>query len=198
MKDFSTQRIISFFLPIIFSFVFFYWVLIVIQNPIKTKQEQPSINKKLTSQTISGFAIVVDGDTIKINKNRIRLMGIDAPETKQKCLDKNYYEYFCGEVSTNFLKKLIGNKNVECKYEKKDIYNRYLAWCKMSEININHKMVQQGMAIIYSLKEASVELKNLEAEAKNKKLGVWQGAFMEPKEYRKKVNHRNASATLNK
>ena len=39
-------------------------------------------------KVISGIAIVTDGDTIKINKKRIRLMGIDAPEKKQMCKKK--------------------------------------------------------------------------------------------------------------
>ena len=34
---------------------------------------------------ITGYAKIIDGDTIKINSNKIRLHGIDAPETKQKC-----------------------------------------------------------------------------------------------------------------
>ena len=39
----------------------------------------------LYADTITGKAIIVDGDTISINKNKIRLHGIDAPETNQKC-----------------------------------------------------------------------------------------------------------------
>ncbi len=144
---------------------------------------------------MSGTARIIDGDTIEINKNRIRLIWIDAPETKQKCLDKNYFEYLCGEASTAFLKKLISNKTVECSYGEKDIYNRFLGNCKLGEMNINYEMVKNGMAIIYNLKDADEELKNLEAEAKNKKLGVWQGAFQDPKDYRKKNRHKQYKKT---
>ena len=44
-------------------------------------------NLSLTAEEkiISGKAIVVDGDTIKINKISIRLYGIDAPEKNQIC-----------------------------------------------------------------------------------------------------------------
>ena len=44
-------------------------------------------------KSISGMAEVIDGDTIKIEKKKIRLFGIDAPETKQ----------FCKEVYLSFL-----------------------------------------------------------------------------------------------
>ena len=57
---------------------------------------------------ISGIAEVVDGDTIKIRSNKIRLFGIDAPEKKQFC--KKIYltisilsfqkDYQCGKIST--------------------------------------------------------------------------------------------------
>ena len=69
---------------------------------------------------IIGKANVTDGDTIKINDQKIRLFGIDAPETKQFC--KEVYlsflifnfkrDYKCGEKSTIALKKKIQGKNV--------------------------------------------------------------------------------------
>ena len=59
-----------------------------------------------SGKTIFGKAKVIDGDTIHINKNKIRLHAIDAPETNQTC-DKNSEIWKCGLESTKFLKKLI-------------------------------------------------------------------------------------------
>lgn len=36
--------------------------------------------------TIVGVASVIDGDTIEIHGSRIRLFGIDAPESRQACM----------------------------------------------------------------------------------------------------------------
>ena len=184
MKQLFYHKNISYLLLIIFFCSFCYWIFVATKN-----KNQPTkaiiINQEKPTKIIFGIATVVDGDTIIINKNRIRLVGIDAPETKQKCLDKNYYEYLCGELSTNFLTQLINNKEVQCQYSQKDIYQRYLGICTFQNININHEMIKNGMAVIYNLKDTSDELKNLESEAQNKKIGIWQGAFQEPKQYRK-------------
>ena len=42
----------------------------------------------VNSKTITGNAKVIDGDTIHIGSSKIRLHGIDAPETDQTCKKK--------------------------------------------------------------------------------------------------------------
>ena len=71
---------------------------------------------------IKGNAIVVDGDTIKINGKKIRFGGIDAPESfffgkKQSCVLNNV-EILCGKLSKDKLTEKIGNQIVNCKIEK--------------------------------------------------------------------------------
>ena len=70
-------------------------------------------NNLIYAETIIGIATVIDGDTIHIDNNKIRLHGIDAPERKQTCLDgdKNWE---CGKQSTFELKKIINDQNVKC------------------------------------------------------------------------------------
>ena len=86
------------------------------------------------NKVISGNAIVIDGDTIKIKGASIRLFGIDAPEKKQICYKDNK-PYNCGHISTKFLKRLINdNVKVDCYYKNKDRYKRIIAKC-FSHIN---------------------------------------------------------------
>jgi endonuclease YncB( thermonuclease family) len=191
VNKFLHQKIISNLLLATLILGFFGWIFVTIKNPNKPQNSQIKPFKKLPKKTpkeqiISGIAKVIDGDTIIINEKRIRLIGIDTPETKQKCLNKNNFEYFCGNMATIFLKKLIKNNKVECSSAGEDIYKRHLGVCKLGKININHEMVRGGMAVIYNLKEASEDLRKMEKDARNKKLGIWQGAFEEPKQYRKK------------
>ena len=141
---------------------------------------------------ISGVAKVTDGDTIKINKKKIRLMGIDAPEIKQMC--KKHWlsisfisfkkDYPCGQISATRLKKKINNKFVICKYTSKDKYKRFIAECFIDKTNINSWMVRSGHAVAY--RKYSKKYVNQENIAKKDRSGLWSGTFELPWDYRKK------------
>ena len=141
---------------------------------------------------ISGVAKVIDGDTIKIDNKKIRLMGIDAPENKQKCkqiwLSISFIsfekEYPCGLIATNKLKTKIDDKFVICNYTNRDRYKRYIAECFLNKTNINSWMVLIGHAVAY--KKYSKKFVAQENIAKKEKLGLWSGTFEMPWVYRKK------------
>ena len=141
---------------------------------------------------ISGFAKVVDGDTIKINSKKIRLYGIDAPEKKQKC-KKTYLtisfmsftkDYMCGEVSTQKLIKKINKQKLNCNILDVDRYKRLIGECFKRNINLNSWMVSNGYAVAY--RKYSKKYVSDEINAKNNKLGIWQGKFEMPWDYRRK------------
>ena len=163
---------------IIISSIFF----ILTYNDVRSE----NINK------ISGFAKIVDGDTIKINSKKIRLYGIDAPEKKQKC-KKTYLtisfmsftkDYMCGEVSTQKLIKKINNQKLNCNIIDVDRYKRLIGECFKRNINLNSWMVSNGYAVAY--RKYSKKYVSDEINAKNNKLGIWQGKFEMPWDYRRK------------
>ena len=133
---------------------------------------------------------VIDGDSIEIKKEKIRLFGIDAPEMKQICHDKNNKPYACGHLSKTYLEKYIKNrsgKKIYCYYSERDKYNRIIGECfigTISKININKMMVGNGRAVAYlKYSEKYLDAQNI---AKNKKYGIWKGTFDLPEEWRKK------------
>ena len=143
------------------------------------------------ASVFEGIPRVIDGDSLEINGNKIRLFGIDAPEKKQNC-KKSYLiisflnfqkKYECGLLATNQLKKLINNKAVQCVSESKDRYNRYLSICYLKNKDINSWLVKNGYAIAY--KKYSTKYILEEQHAKKNKLGIWQGTFQVPEEWRK-------------
>ena len=141
---------------------------------------------------ISGIAKVIDGDTIRINKKKIRFFGIDAPEKKQKCqkpwLTISFLtfnkEYLCGEFSTMKLEKKINGKFITCEWKNKDRYKRFIAECFKGKTNINAWMVRYGYAVAY--RKYSKKYVAHEDIAKKDKLGLWAGTFEMPWDYRKK------------
>ena len=137
----------------------------------------------LTQEIIKGNAKVIDGDTIHIGKNKIRLHGIDAPEKNQKCFISND-EWNCGKQSTINLINLIDLRKVKCIIIDKDRYNRDIGDCYVDEININKWMVKNGWALAY--RYYSVKYIEDEEFAKKNDKGIWQGNFENPWDFRKK------------
>lgn len=154
-----------------------------------------SKTEEFLSQELDGIAKVVDGDTIIVNDKRIRLIGIDAPEMKQECLDGDNNKYLCGVSSKDFLFELIDNKEVKCFYATLDLYKRYLAKCFIEDLNINETLVKEGMAVVYTFGAKDLDLILLEQQAKEDKIGVWKGAFEMPKDYRKSRKHKKQNKT---
>ena len=141
---------------------------------------------------ITGYAKVIDGDTIRINSKKIRLHGIDAPEKKQSC-KKPYLtivffsfseNYLCGQVSTNKLIKKINNQIIKCKIKNVDRYNRLIGECYKRNKNLNAWLVSNGYAVAY--RKYSKKYISDEMNAKNNKLGIWQGKFEMPWDFRRK------------
>ena len=131
---------------------------------------------------IEGKAKIIDGDTIHIEKNKIRLHGIDAPEIKQTCTIKKII-WECGFESYQSLKSIISEKEVRCEIVDIDRYKRFVAKCFVKNINLNKYMVQNGWAVAYRYYSDDF-IKNEETAKKNK-VGIWQGKFLDPYLFRK-------------
>ena len=141
--------------------------------------------------SVTGYAKVTDGDTIKIDTFKIRLDGIDAPEKKQKCKRPNftifmftfYEDYSCGQKSTEALIKKINDQKITCKIFDVDYFKRLIGECYKRKTNLNAWLVSNGHAVAfrkYSKKYVSEEIL-----AKQEKKGMWQGKFEMPWDYRK-------------
>ena len=106
-----------------------------------------------TEQISSKNVLVIDGDTIILNKKKIRFSGIDAPESffrgkKQTCKLENQ-KIFCGEISKKKLTQKIDNQIVKCFIEKNnDRYNRILAECFVNNESLSVYMVKNGTHLI--------------------------------------------------
>jgi len=140
----------------------------------------------LTSTTcfaaISGPSRVIDGDTIDISGQRIRLHGIDTPEATQTCR-RDDLTWLCGVEATKTLRELIGGSNISCIKRDKDRYGRIVASCHANGRDLNAAMVSSGMALAY--RKYSDDYIGQEASAQAARRGLWAGQFVPPWEWRR-------------
>ena len=124
---------------------------------------------------------VVDGDTIDVDldlgfdiiyKCRVRLYGIDTPESRTRNKD----EKVRGKLAAKFLKDAILNgKNVILQTQLKDSkgkFGRVLASVVVDGININQRMVTNHLAVRYEgQSKKDIQLEHL----KNRKILIQRG-----------------------
>ncbi len=136
---------------------------------------------------ITGRARVIDGDTLEVAGQRIRLHGIDAPESRQLCR-RDGEPWRCGKDATSALKAFLGSRPVSCKELDRDRYRRIVARCAVEKADIGEWMVSQGWAVAYYL--YSYEYSRTEQRARSARRGVWAGEFEKPWEWRKQRRRR--------
>lgn len=122
---------------------------------------------------ISGRAVVIDGDTLDIAGERIRLEGIDAPEADQTCGGGWFGTWKCGRAASEQLRWLTGGRRVDCAPAGRDKYGRVLGWCTADGRDINAEMVRTGHA--WAFVKYSSRYQAIEADARKAKAGIWKG-----------------------
>jgi endonuclease YncB( thermonuclease family) len=142
---------------------------------------------------VTGLGRVVDGDTLDVGATRVRLEGIDAPEMAQTCRTATGESWACGKASAAFLRSMAQRRNLACDRTGTDKYRRTLAMCFENGLNINEAMVRAGMA--WAFVRYSKEYVAVEADARARKVGVWQGAAEAPWNFRRHEWQVAATAT---
>ena len=86
-----------------------------------------------TGTPITGRAKIIDGNSLEVAGERIRLFGIDAPEGRQQCRDAKGEDYACGRDAARILTALIGGRPVSCTLVTHDQYARDVATCEAKD-----------------------------------------------------------------
>jgi micrococcal nuclease len=138
---------------------------------------------------------VADGDTLTVitpnhTKLRIRMWGIDAPETPKGA---KFPGQPFGTEAEDYLKQLVAGKRVKVEIYQVDRYKRLLSTVFLDGKDINLAMIEAGLAEVYRGPESGNPYKPqyqaAEDAARSVKKGMWvQGdTYESPRDYRKRV-----------
>ena len=133
------------------------------------------------AQDISGDARVIDGMTLEVQGQRLRLFGIDAPDLKQTCRWPNKV-IPCGQVSKTAMMDLVAQTPVVCTALDQKRTGVRLARCRAGGFDIGANMVHTGWALAF--RPESVAYVETENKAKKAHRGLWKGDFTLPWEWR--------------
>ena len=143
--------------------------------------------------SIVGEALVIDGDTLAVGSLRVRLHGIDAPESGQVCPSKHGGDWDCGKVATRRLSDLTHGRIVSCEALYQDIYGRIIAVCYQGDLDLNALLVREGLA--WAFMRYSDDYVGEEQRARDESIGIWQADTLPAWDYRAHGWERAAAAS---
>ena len=126
-----------------------------------------------------GQASVVDGDTLEIHGIRIRLWGVDAPESSQLCRGEDSLQYRCGAQAANDLDTFIARRPVNCLPLSLDPYGRTVATCSVHGADLGEWLVRNGLALDWP-QYSKGKYAPAQREADRSGRGMWAGSYVEP------------------
>ena len=134
---------------------------------------------------LQGRANAMGADTLRIAGTTIRLTGIDAPESEQRC-GKGARAWRCGAAAEAALSRLVSGRHVACSLSGSDEAGRALGQCTMGDKDVGAELVRQGH--VFAEGSILVRYAGQEREARAAKAGVWAtGDAERPADYRAKM-----------
>jgi endonuclease YncB( thermonuclease family) len=136
---------------------------------------------------IFGRAEVIDGNTIRVGDQRIRLFGIDAFHDRQRCRNANGNRYRCGRQAIRALARRIDDQRIACR-RKQQRRHQTVAVCWLGAEDIGAWMVLSGWAM--ADRQHGSDYIIHERRARRRRAGAWQGEFRHPRKWRERRRNR--------
>ena len=126
---------------------------------------------------VGGAGRASDGDSLRLGEQRVRLLGLDAPELNQTCR-RDGAIWPCGQAARDRMAQLLRSGDLDCRPEGRDKYDRLLARCSIGSQDLGGRMVAEGWAL------SSGDYDREQRAAQAAGLGIWSGSFVPPREWR--------------
>ena len=124
---------------------------------------------------------MTDGDGIRVDRQEVRLVGLDAPEWDQKAKHRAGYWFKHGKRVKSALIQEIGGRHVRVSVEGVDKFGRLLGTVTYKGRDIGEWLVREGHAIA----AYSDRYMHVEREAREEERGMWSHAHnFDPRAHR--------------
>lgn len=163
------------------------WGLWHVLNPAAAPASgvrQP-VERRAAASDVTGRALALSGDRIRIGATVVRLEGIEAPDRNQTCKRANGRRWSCGTEAYRALGRLVRGKRVACTLEGTDDSGAALASCTFDSKDLAAELVRAGN--VFAITGLFAPYSGLEAEAREARAGIWQGEALRPGEYRARL-----------
>jgi endonuclease YncB( thermonuclease family) len=135
-------------------------------------------------KSVQGYAYPVGSDSVRIGSTTVRLAGIDAPESEQRC-GKAGRSWRCGAATEAALARLVGSRRVSCTLAGSDESGRALGRCSVGKKDVAAELVREGH--VFADGTVLARYASAEREARAAKAGMWSGEVERPAAYRSKL-----------
>lgn len=128
---------------------------------------------------------VVDGNTLVVEGQPMRLFGVDAFELQQTCLDRSGEPWHCGVAAKAALAELVEDQAIACTVVDDSEDDAYIARCTVrDEVDLGGYLVRAGLAL--ADRDVADDYVPLEQSAKAAAAGAWGGTFVPPWVWRRR------------
>lgn len=136
-------------------------------------------------RSVEGRAYAMGVDTLRVGGATVKLTGIDAPESEQRC-GSGSRAWRCGAASEAALSRLVSGRHVKCSLSGADEAGRTLGQCTVGDKDVGAELVRHGHA--FADGSLLVRYSSQEREARAAKAGLWSTGDPErPAAYRAKL-----------
>src|SRR5687767_9113264 len=118
--------------------------------------------------SLTGTAHTVDGDTLRVGNELVRLSGVDAPELSQNC-GAEARRVACGAMAAAWLRSRVDGNVIDCVEVGRDRYDRRIAVCRVDGMDLGAALVEAGWAAAY--RQYSITYVDAEARARASRRG---------------------------